>query len=96
MVSHCANPKCVKPLLYLREGRIFIFEMPVQPASETTPGRGAHRLEHFWLCGDCSRTMLLHQSGDGVLELLPRLAPKQARRTMETERVDITTSVLAS
>ena len=28
MVNQCANPKCGKPLHYLREGRIFVFDLP--------------------------------------------------------------------
>ena len=25
-----------------------------------------HRMEHYWLCGVCSQTMLLEKTGDGV------------------------------
>ena len=28
MVNQCANPSCAKPLHYLREGRIFVFDLP--------------------------------------------------------------------
>jgi hypothetical protein len=63
MVSHCSNPKCNKPLHYLREGKIFVFD-----ATENNPldsGTGpSHRLEHFWLCGSCSKSMFLEQTCD--------------------------------
>jgi hypothetical protein len=64
MVSHCANPKCAKPLHYLREGRIFVFDV----AAGEPDGRGkrSRRMEHYWLCGVCSQTLAMQQSPDGV------------------------------
>jgi hypothetical protein len=64
MVSNCANPKCAKPLHYLRDGRIFVFD--VQDSIATSTGKRTRRVEHFWLCGACSQTMAMHQSTDGV------------------------------
>jgi hypothetical protein len=70
MVSYCANPKCAKPLHYLREGRIFVFDTP---GREGPQGAGdSRKLEHFWLCGECSRTMALERNAEGV-RLIPRL-----------------------
>jgi hypothetical protein len=69
MVNHCANPKCAKPLHYLREGRIFVFEAT---ASGLDSGaKKAHSLEHYWLCGDCSQTLFLEKTMTGI-----RLEPK--------------------
>jgi len=51
MVSRCANPDCGRELRYLRDGRIYLFSLPAQT--------GGKRLEHFWLCGECSRNMIL-------------------------------------
>jgi len=64
MVSHCANPKCAKPLHYLREGRIFVFDVPGKETDRN--GKRSRRMEHFWLCGTCSQTMVMEQSADGV------------------------------
>ena len=64
MVSHCANPKCAKPLHYLGDGRVFVFDVP-----DTIGAAGAKRMrhiEHFWLCGTCSQTMAMQQSSEGV------------------------------
>ena len=59
MLDHCANPQCAKPLRYLREGRIFVFDS----LSTTSDGaKRPHRLEHYWLCGECSRTLLLEKT----------------------------------
>jgi hypothetical protein len=70
MVNSCANPKCAKPLLYLREGRIFVFE-----AEEMDGAKSVHRIKHFWLCGDCSQTLRLEKTRVGV-----RVVSKQGPR----------------
>ncbi len=70
MISCCANPACGKPLHYLREGRIYIFECVVG-----TDGRGKagqRHLEHYWLCGACIPTLALVQDAQGRVHLLPR------------------------
>lgn len=59
MVNKCANPKCSKPLHYLREGRIFVFDAAGDSDSP-------HRMEHYWLCGECSQSMRLEKTGKGV------------------------------
>jgi|HubBroStandDraft_6_1064221.scaffolds.fasta_scaffold1419730_2 hypothetical protein len=64
MVSHCANPKCGKPLHYLRDGRIFVFDVTAIEADEN--GKRSRRMEHYWLCGVCAQTMAMEQSADGV------------------------------
>ena len=54
MVNHCANPICHKPLHYLREGKIFLFSRKNgKESAEQKP------LEHFWLCGICSKEWTL-------------------------------------
>lgn len=63
MVSHCANPKCAKPLHYLRDGRVFVFDVADKIGAN---GKRTRRMEHFWLCGVCSQTMVMEQSTDGV------------------------------
>jgi hypothetical protein len=51
MVNQCANPECKRELHYLREGMIYLFAL-------STP-TGAKRIEHFWLCGRCSKSLVL-------------------------------------
>lgn len=60
MVNNCANPKCAKPLHYLREGRIFVFD------SESDSKKPVHRMKHYWLCGECAQTMSLQKTAQGV------------------------------
>ena len=64
MVNQCANPKCGKPLHYLREGRIFLFDLPDTNIPVAVPGGRTHRLKHFWLCARCSETMVMEQTKD--------------------------------
>jgi hypothetical protein len=74
MVNKCANPKCEKPLHYLREGRVFVFD-----AAESDQTTSVHRMEHFWLCGNCSRSMRLEQTLQGV-----RIVMKSGVRMVQT------------
>jgi hypothetical protein len=51
MVSLCANLDCGRELRYLRDGKLYQFVLSTKI--------GGKRLENFWLCGECSRTMIL-------------------------------------
>lgn len=73
MVNNCANPKCAKPLHYLREGRIYVFD-----AEEDGDGQ-VHRMNHYWLCGVCAQTMRLEKTAQGV-----RIVLKPGFRMRET------------
>jgi hypothetical protein len=64
MVNQCANPSCGKPLHYLREGRIFVFDLPDPNTPVPASGGRARRLQHFWLCGPCSETMVMEQTSE--------------------------------
>lgn len=82
MLSKCANPSCSTPLVYLREGKIFMMDHPPgpQPVRQTEVGKqvAPGRVEHFWLCGPCSAEMtLVYDRNSGVL-VLPK-AHKAAR-----------------
>lgn len=76
MVSNCANPTCSKPLHYLREGRIFAFDVTSGGAGPN--GKRTRRLEHFWLCGACAQTMVMQQSADGIRAVM-RQRPRISR-----------------
>lgn len=79
MLAKCANPSCSTPLVYLREGKIFMVESgpqsktmiaaPLQLAS-----KAQNRVEHFWLCGPCASVMTLtfdRQQGMQVVRKKP-------------------------
>jgi hypothetical protein len=81
MVNQCANPDCGKPLHYLREGRIFVFDLPDPNVPVPAPGGRARRLQHFWLCGRCSETMVMEQTS----EMQIRVAVKSRKVEVEAE-----------
>ncbi len=94
MVSNRANPKCAKPLHYLREGRIFVFD--VQDRSVSAAGeKRSHHLEHFWLCGTCSLQFRIEQGIETGVRLVPK-RPVHMSVTREKASEIAGISVLAS
>lgn len=73
MLAKCANPTCSAPFRYLHEGKLFRLDLGAGP-----PSRREHvprRLQYFWLCEQCARTMtLVMQAG----RVLARPLPSQA------------------
>ena len=66
MLSQCANPDCRAPLRYLRDGRLFQFEVrTVGLRGSNSEGQSQQKVpptrevSHFWLCGQCSLAMTL-------------------------------------
>ena len=75
MLAKCANPACSTPLLYLREGKIFMVEAQQPPRVEALPTAPAklkpsNRVEHFWLCGPCSGEMTLTYDRQRGVEII--------------------------
>lgn len=77
MVNHCANPECSKPLHYLREGEIFAFEVFDKTLNN---GASTRRVEHYWLCGECSQKLLLQRTQEEGLQLVARKRARQVSR----------------
>jgi hypothetical protein len=87
MLAKCANPSCSTPLVYLREGKIFMIESGPQssgrqstgPHSKTTiaaplqlASKAQNRVEHFWLCGPCSSEMTLTFDRQQGVQVVPK------------------------
>jgi len=75
MLSKCANPSCSTPLVYLREGKVFMMEKSTQegvPDSEGTKPKGVKSVEHFWLCGPCSAGLTLASDGQHGVKVIPK------------------------
>jgi hypothetical protein len=73
MLSRCANSRCGRPFLRLREGKLFVVETRrVTKASESggprLPARQERRrVEHYWLCEECAvQWTLVHDGNRGV------------------------------
>jgi hypothetical protein len=80
MLAKCANPSCSTPLVYLREGKIFMVESPQSPfdllgATPIKP-KAANHVEHFWLCGPCSCDMTLTYDRERGVEIVRKVAGK--------------------
>jgi hypothetical protein len=81
MLAKCANPSCSTPLVYLREGKIFMVESQQQPRVELvsaapTKPKAANRVEHFWLCGPCSGEMTLTYDRERGIQIVRKTAGK--------------------
>jgi hypothetical protein len=83
MVTKCANPTCSIPLRYLRDGRLFQFEVRSRGESR----RLSRQVAHFWLCGNCSSSLTLvfdPASGVRVVPLVPLHALEPSRIAAST------------
>lgn len=94
MLSHCANSRCSRPFLRLRQGKLFLVETEgvadpavVKAAPPLPVWPRARRVERYWLCDDCAGVWtLVHDRHRGiVLVPLPR-PPVGARIAMEQYR----------
>ena len=70
MLHKCANPACSNPFRRLSDGKLFQIEKPV-PADSPRGGRSSRltrRVEHYWLCDDCSALLTLaFERGRGLI-----------------------------
>lgn len=65
MISECFNPVCRKKLEYLRTGKVI----------QVVRGHGKDvEIEHFWLCGECSKSHDLRTLPNGDVVLASRSA----------------------
>jgi hypothetical protein len=74
MLAKCANPTCSTPLVYLREGKIFMVES-LQPKFEVLSDfpvkpKPSNRVEHFWLCGPCASEMTVTYDRQRGVEII--------------------------
>ena len=81
MLSHCANSRCSKPFLRLREGKLFVVETgrsrTVGPESSPfLQAREPHqRLERYWLCDQCAAVWTLVYNRELGIRLAPLPRP---------------------
>lgn len=86
MVSKCANPKCSAVFRYLREGRLFNFELSVKDAHSN--GRPAiRRPEYYWLCSKCALTFTVAaDNGSVYVRPLAKAVAKAAASSSASSR----------
>lgn len=81
MVSQCANPQCGKPLHYLREGKVFLLH------AQGSGGQG-DRMEHFWLCGECSLDYIVKEA-QGHVEVVSRLRSRRPAAPLVSSHIGL-------
>jgi hypothetical protein len=64
MLAKCANPTCSAPFRYLHEGKLFRLDLGAGPPSVS--GHVPRRLQYFWLCERCARSMTLELNAGEV------------------------------
>lgn len=65
MISRCANPACPAGFDH-REGQLFRFPKRAQDQPTNT-----HSVQHFWLCGNCSKLYSLEYIENQGVALRP-------------------------
>src|SRR4051812_16790362 len=81
MLSRCANNKCCKPFLKLREGKLFLVETErlTKPGTSAPPFVRARRqqrtVEHYWLCDECALQWTLVYDCERGATLVPLKRP---------------------
>ena len=82
MLSHCANAKCHKPFLRLREGKLFLVETDrlAKPGAPSVPPfvrarQQPRHVEHYWLCDACATQWTLIYDRELGVALAPVKRP---------------------
>jgi hypothetical protein len=76
MLSKCANPVCDTKFQYLHQGRVYVvryraFAQQKMLSSGLEFSEELDRVEHLWLCSDCSRSMKIEAHGTGEIRVVP-------------------------
>jgi hypothetical protein len=91
MLSQCANSKCGKPFLKLREGKLFLVETErvTRPGESAPPFVRARQLqrfvEHYWLCDDCAALWTLVYNREHGVTLVALRRPAVSVEAAGTE-----------
>ena len=73
MLTKCANPICPSPFRQLSQGKLFqveteSFTTMTRPPIPNRRFRSARRVQHYWLCDQCSSTLtLIFERGRGMI-----------------------------
>jgi hypothetical protein len=89
MLFKCANPPCVSLFRSMHQGKLFAVESEAgdrHAPSQTSGGRKNRlpRVEHYWLCDQCSPIVTLTFSKGIGLIMAPLLPPSP--RIVETKK----------
>jgi len=96
MLHKCANTTCSNPFRRLSEGKLFQVETEYfapadsQKGHVARNGRPLHRIEHYWLCNECSSFLTLtFEKGRGMITIpLPGAAGRKTVRALGFDDLD--------
>jgi hypothetical protein len=82
MLSHCANSRCTRPFLRLRQGKLFLVETEFVAGSRELTAASSprmrlqpRRVDRYWLCDECAAVWtLVHDRKQGII-LVPLSRP---------------------
>jgi hypothetical protein len=84
MLNHCANSCCRAAFDYRLGGMFFRFTKQVaklQHSQEASSPNRTHDVQHFWLCGQCSKTYTLISTDGAGVQLRPVASEAPAQIT---------------
>jgi hypothetical protein len=92
MLSHCANSRCTRPFLRLRQGKLFLVETEFASRSRELMAPSSarmrlqpRRVERYWLCDECAAVWtLVHDRKQGIV-LMPLSRPPVRANVPMTE-----------
>src|SRR5271156_308317 len=90
----CANPKCSKELLYLREGRLELLELELHFHDQALVEDEGFPLKSlpsrfFWLCGECAKTHIMKRWTTSGLVLESHAVKAALCRTFSGSQSDL-------
>jgi hypothetical protein len=97
----CANPKCSKELLYLREGSLQLLALESDSDDQSRQDDGAFAMKplcsrFFWLCGECSQTHIVKRwTTSGPVLMLRNQKKANNTRNLRKPAIAATTQPLA-
>jgi hypothetical protein len=74
MLHKCANPACLTAFRSLGQGKLFQIESKYAVPRRESPGRRVRvvsRVERYWLCDRCSRSLTLAPERGGGVTAIP-------------------------
>ena len=95
LAMQCANPRCCRELLYLREGRLALLDMESHANVPPRPDDGAFAMncfpsQYFWLCCECAEIYLLKRwTNSGLIVVLRNPNTTGLRADLQTLEVRV-------
>jgi hypothetical protein len=95
----CANPKCSKELLYLREGSLQLLALEPDSDDQSRQDDGSFamkpmRSRFFWLCGECSKIHIVKQWTTSGVVLMLRNQKKASLNLIKPAALPVSLTVL--